>query len=96
MNYIICSVEALDYGTNPNAIDDLKKMLNKFQDVKIIEDVVQPGDPMTEGAGAGVICSVPEKDYKRIDREYREIASEFYKCDPMFYRLGFGISKIVD
>lgn len=95
MNYV-CSVEALDYETNPNAINDLKKMLNVFSDVKIIEDVVQPGDPVTEGAGAGVICIVHENDYKRIDREYREIASEFYKCDPMFYRLGLCISKTTE
>ena len=91
-----CSVEALDYGKNPNAVEDLKKMLSAFPDIEITDTIIEEGDPIKDGAGAGVIIRIPEDKYDETEEKYCEMASKVYGCDPMFYRLGLCIShKIV-
>ena len=91
-----CVAEALDYGKNPNAVEDLKKLLSEFPDIEIIDTIIEDGDPIKDGAGAGVIFKIPENKYKETNTKYREKAANVYGCDPMFYRLGLSISKIID
>ena len=91
-----CVAEALDYGKNPNAVEDLKKRLSTFPDIEITDTIIEEGDPIKDGAGAGVIFKIPEDKYKETNTKYREEAAKVYGCDPMYYRLGLSISRKIN
>ena len=87
-----CIVEAIDYGKNPNAMQELREILESFDTIKIIDDFYEEGT-IEEGAGAGIFVEISEEDYEKTNLKLREITAKKYGVDEMYYRLGLEIGK---
>ena len=85
-----CICEAIDYGTNPTAMQELREILESFDTIKIIKEFYEEGT-IEEGAGAGIILEISKDDYKKTNMKLRKITAKKYGVDEMFYRLGLSI-----
>jgi hypothetical protein len=87
-----CLVEAIDYGKKPNAMQELRAILESFDTIKIIEEFYEEGT-IEEGAGAGIFVEISEEDYHNTDKKLREITAKKYGVNEMYYRLGLAITN---
>lgn len=90
-----CLCEAIDYWEKPNAMQELREILESFDTITIIEDFYEECT-IEEGAGAGIIVEISEVDYKDTNLKLREITAKKYGVDEMFYRLGMSVISEIE
>lgn len=81
-------VEVLNYTGKEEEIQLLIDQLKNINGLYVIDTFVENGDPITEGAGAGVIVQYDDDENKTITKMIRSIQSKLYGYEEIYYRIG--------